>query len=123
MVAGGFAVLAGIITGGLHLLSWLQDGVWPSYSTAQMLRDLGLGEPRVSWVGVQKILDWILAASAVGFLVWGGLMLTGIGSMMWEAHEGRSRDFERRRRERESERIATEREARYAAAREREAEE
>ncbi len=60
-----FATLAAIaLTVGDEVLSWLRHGIWPGYSISQMLTELGVARPAVSWVGVQRIIDAVLGLHA-----------------------------------------------------------
>lgn len=119
VTVGALMMVAAIGLFGLNLLTWLRVGTWPDYTAAQMFSDLGFGYPTVSWVGVQKVLDLIMSASAAAFLFAGGLLTAWIGGGMLEGHDRRVRAADQARRDRELEAIRAEREERYAKQRER----
>lgn len=126
-IAAGFvALLAGIVLATLHVLGWLINGVSVQYPTAALFHDIGLGYPSVSWVGVQRIIDWIMACSAAGVLFISGGVLAGLGSASTEDYDKRLRDFqsketfrkiEEERNERNAEKEARERRAAETRAR------
>jgi hypothetical protein len=45
---------------GCQILQWLKSGIWP-LDFAWGIAQVGLGLPRSSWLGLQKIMDGILA--------------------------------------------------------------
>lgn len=55
LATGCFVLGAGIF--GMQALYWLQFGGWPAVTAESMLAAAELARPRVSWVGVQKIVD------------------------------------------------------------------
>lgn len=69
------AFLLGILIGALHLLAWLKNGVSEDYSFGAFLDDIRLGRPHITWVGIQHILDWVMAQSAAFVLIVGGTLL------------------------------------------------
>jgi hypothetical protein len=57
--AGGMLALSGFLLFGAQCLNWLKTGLWIPHS----LKDdiwLGWPWPQVTWVGAQKIIDWLL---------------------------------------------------------------
>ena len=73
--AGLFLLLAGPVEFGWELLTWLKTGVWPDLTVAEGIAWLGWPEPTFSWVGVQRILDWIMASDLSGALTISGWLL------------------------------------------------
>jgi hypothetical protein len=60
------ALVASIIIFGFQVIGWLQTGVWPPIPTSLALELLNNYPPhRLSWVGVQKIIDYLLDLSSV----------------------------------------------------------
>jgi hypothetical protein len=39
---------------------WLKDGYWTAVPVSKALIYMGCPPPMVSWVGLQKIIDWLL---------------------------------------------------------------
>ena len=70
-------MLGGIVTFFAHLYSWMRYGIWPTYLTIQLFMDLGLLYPTVSWIGIQKVIDWSMRSYAVTFI-----FFSGVGIMM-----------------------------------------
>jgi hypothetical protein len=48
-----------IIVLGWQVLTWLQTAAWPELPISILYSEFGLHEPVLSWVGAQKILDWL----------------------------------------------------------------
>jgi len=76
-VLGTLLVWTGIATVGVpsfmvgsQILTWLRDGYWPKLSTGDLVVQSGLTYPITDWVGVQKLIDWIMSwpASLMIFL-------------------------------------------------------
>lgn len=76
--------------GGLVLLSaggilawqcwqWLQTARWSAYSFGDLLDRVGIPLGRVSWAGVQQMIDWVLALPAPSVL-----FVFGLG-VLWSA--------------------------------------
>lgn len=60
---------------GTAVLGWAKDGVWVTPSTGMVIWQMGLGQPNISWVGLDSILQWFLRLpGAVGllFAAWAG---------------------------------------------------
>lgn len=57
--AGGILALLGFLLFGSQCIEWLKTGIWISHS---LKNDIWLGWPwpQVTWVGVQRIIDWLL---------------------------------------------------------------
>jgi hypothetical protein len=45
---------------GWQTFEWLRDGVWTDLNLVWGLAQAGLPLPQSSWLGIQKILDWLL---------------------------------------------------------------
>lgn len=60
--AGPFLIL------GWQAVTWLKNGYWPSLSASSVLEKLDWPYPTVSWLGVQKLIDWFLALPAAAAL-------------------------------------------------------
>ena len=62
-----FTVVALLILG-WQAYTWLKTGVWPLLPVAAVPDWIGLARPEISWMGLQRILDWLLACSISGLL-------------------------------------------------------
>lgn len=62
------ATLTILVIVGTQITSWLKTGIWPEYSIFQALYDVGVQIPPISWLGLQKIVYFLLDFH-VGFLV------------------------------------------------------
>lgn len=58
VVVGLIAV--SLVTVGWQSLRWLQSGVWPKLAWSDGLAMLGIDHPRAAWVGVDRMIDWVL---------------------------------------------------------------
>lgn len=75
--AGPFLIL------GWQTLTWLKDGYWPSLPVSRVLEMLDWPYPMVSWLGVQRIIDWFCALpSAVALPILGSASLVVSGSAL-----------------------------------------
>jgi hypothetical protein len=87
LMAAGMLLIAAIILAS-QAITWLQTGVWAAKPIAGwLLKNLGLVMTRGSWVGVNKIVDWIGGlhiAIAFGALALVCLAIAGYGVMMYE---------------------------------------
>jgi hypothetical protein len=82
MKVGGLVLLA---AGGVlawQCWTWLQTARWPAYSVRDLLDGLGVTLGRVSWTGVQMIVDWVASSPAPG-----ALLVIGMG-ILWSAFIG-----------------------------------
>jgi hypothetical protein len=89
----GLLMMAG--AGGIilaHMYQWMKYGTWPSYSTVQLFRDVGLPYPRVSWIGVQHVIDWAMRAHAATFIFFCGLAVAMLGGWLMDQQEQGSKD-------------------------------
>jgi hypothetical protein len=93
---GGIIIAAGILlmlaAASLfvaHLYAWVRYGAWPEYTAPQLLADIGIPYPTVSWIGVQKALDLVMGWSAATLLFWSGLGMAALGGAMLEALDKR----------------------------------
>jgi hypothetical protein len=57
--AGGMLALGGFLLFGSQCIGWLKTGVWIPH---QLKDDIWLGWPwpQLTWIGVQRIVDWLL---------------------------------------------------------------
>lgn len=63
---------------------WLKMGVWPDIPLSTTLYYLNLSYPRVEWLGIQKIIDWLLNGPISAWSFFVGLLLIFIGSKRLE---------------------------------------
>ena len=61
MFIGGAIILYAVLLFVNSCLVWLQTGVWFNYTAAGLLSQYGIDYPRVSWVGVQKLIDGLMS--------------------------------------------------------------
>jgi hypothetical protein len=52
-----------------QILGWLKTGTWKPYPLWGMLLDMGIGLPRTDWVGIQKMIDWMMETAAMVWVV------------------------------------------------------
>ncbi len=52
---------------------WLREGYWPVVDLESTLWALGWTSPRVSWIGVQKVIGYVLTIS-----LWKGLLAVAV---------------------------------------------
>lgn len=81
-VLAGIGVIvfaAGPVIFSLQCLSWFKGGVWHAFSVQTAWDVMDAPGPQVSWIGLQRIIDWVLqlplslALMCVGgFIVWLG---------------------------------------------------
>lgn len=68
LVAGGLGLVApGIVGVPYRCFRWLKDGIWPEIT----LSTLGLERIEFSWVGLQKIADFLVFDTPIEFIVMG----------------------------------------------------
>jgi hypothetical protein len=89
LAAGVLMILAAIGLIIAHLYMWLRFGAWPEYTAPQLFADIGIPYPTVSWVGVQKALDFLMRWSASTLLFWSGFGVAWLGGGMLEARDRR----------------------------------
>ncbi len=77
--------LSALGTWGYQLISWLREGVVPP----RTLRSLGLWEPTSSWVGVQRILDFLADINVGFYLIIVGFLIAGLFTGIFTAAEDR----------------------------------
>lgn len=75
---------------GDHVFAWLKWGQYPVYEARDMFSDIGLPYPFQNWVGLQRIIDWIMRSSAAGFLFW---LALGVGLISGNALEKHDRMY------------------------------
>jgi hypothetical protein len=85
-IVGLLMMLAALGLTFLHLIWWLRFGTWPEYSTMQLMNGLGLPYPHVRWIGVQKVIDFILRSWATIFLFFGGIGVAWLGAVTPGTH-------------------------------------
>ncbi|MGY4227758.1 hypothetical protein ACVMIH_005119 [Bradyrhizobium sp. USDA 4503] len=74
-------------------LLWLQNGVWTPFAIRDALAIIHLGatipDPSLSWIGVQKIVVWLLDFPlSIGLIVSGWLTCIGGVGILDEARGG-----------------------------------
>lgn len=78
-----WTILSGIL--GLILLgkiiSWLQDGVWPTTPISEGLR---ISPPETTWVGINKIATYVLESD----MFWFYFAIWGLVSLIYPLVEG-----------------------------------
>src|SRR6185437_1189511 len=57
---GGLSALAAVVIVSLQCFGWLHDGYWTPHFLGEIWFLVGLPYPQISWVGVQRIVLWIL---------------------------------------------------------------
>lgn len=74
---GALLVLAAIGIVGWQCYEWLRFGEWPSLTVLSVLAWSKIRAPHTEWIGVQKMIDWVLQwpASVPSFIF--GAILTG----------------------------------------------
>jgi acetyl esterase/lipase len=77
LVCGLAALLAGVAIYVTHQSH--RSGAAEPFSTAEFLASLGIEPPRLTWVGLQHDIDWIMASSAAAVLSCAGVILAGLG--------------------------------------------
>lgn len=63
--AACLVIAAGLI--GFEVLQWMKTGAWPSLTWADGLAWLNLPVPQVQWVGLDRVIRWVLASPLWGF--------------------------------------------------------
>jgi hypothetical protein len=53
-------IAVSLVTAGWQCVRWLQTGEWPKLTWLNGLDWIGLHHPRVTWVGLDHILTWVL---------------------------------------------------------------
>jgi hypothetical protein len=82
----------------VQILGWLKTGIWKPYPLWGMLRDMGIRLPRTDWVGIQKMIDWLMDTPAMIWVVVMCAIAMGIGAVaagMGEGAEAQIADLER----------------------------
>ena len=79
-----------------HGYHWVRYGAGAPYSTRQLFVDLGIGHPSTTWVGLQRVVDGIMAWPAALFLLFAGLALAVVGGNVIERRRVRARTGSRR---------------------------
>lgn len=82
LLIGACLILASIAILGWQLLAWLKSAAWPFLPFGELLSMTGQKPLKVSWAGMQQIIDWIAAAPASGVLFGCGLFV------LWSATWG-----------------------------------
>lgn len=67
--------LGALYLGFTHVVEWLRLGKWPHYSTTNLFSDSGIAYPKVTWRGVQAIIDAIMSAPAAWSLFGAAVVL------------------------------------------------
>lgn len=70
-------IAVSLVTAGWQSLRWLQTGVWPKLAWSDGLALIGIHHPRVAWIGVNRILAWVLDLPLAPFPTAAALL------MMW----------------------------------------
>jgi hypothetical protein len=60
---------------GWQVLEWLRLGAWPVVTVQSLFNHFDLARPESSWVGVQKIIDYVLASSLAAAFPVTGLLI------------------------------------------------
>lgn len=115
---GGAMLAVAILLGMFHGYEWLRYGAITPYSTAWLFADIGIGYPRVSWIGVQNVIDWIMHASAGFVLFFTGLLLCWWAGLYTDEYQKEAWSYQSKQR---LDAITAEREAKNAEVRAREA--
>jgi hypothetical protein len=97
----------------IHLFWWLRFGNWPHYPTIALIFDCGGRYPTVKWLGVQKIINFVMLAPASAFLLFSGLAVCWSGGLVSEEQAREDAENLKRYRDRKAalERLARGREA------------
>jgi hypothetical protein len=61
--------------GFIHVVEWLRLGKWPHYSTTNLFSDWGIAYPKVSWLGVQAMIDFVMGVPAAWSLFGAAVVL------------------------------------------------
>lgn len=72
-------ILAAITLAACQVLLWLRDGAWTEVQIRAPLQAMGLPEPAFAWVGLQRIVSWVLDQELLFGLLGGALLLGWIG--------------------------------------------
>lgn len=73
-------VCAGLCLGAYYVYTVLRYGHWYHYPLTELFADAGLGYPHVSWVGVQRLIDFIMqcptgiVSFVLGIAIFGGTL-------------------------------------------------
>ena len=77
-VASGLLALAASLTWIVRIVigasAWIKDGAWPEYSVLQWLFDISVRPPQTDLLGIQKIINWVLAQSLTGTVFFAALL-------------------------------------------------
>jgi hypothetical protein len=87
--AAFITVGVGFLSFGLYSL--MRTGTWPHYPASQMMSEMGLPYPRLSWESGQKAIDWVLSSSACVVLLAIGAVIAGGGAWLIARHNRRLR--------------------------------
>lgn len=82
-------VSVGFLTFALN--TWLRVGDWPDYPLSQLLAELGIAYPRLSWGPGQGLIDWLLSLGACTTFFWTGVLLAAIGGLAVVREDRRQR--------------------------------
>lgn len=77
-----------VILGGQTFI-WLRDGYWPALPLARTLEHFDLPYPMVSWLGVQKIIDWLCSMPTAAVLPIFGSVFLVVGGTVFEHFDRR----------------------------------
>ena len=83
LILGGiYTALGSLLIPAWQGYMWLRYGAWPEVPLWIVWNWSGLPFPQINWVGIEKILVWVLGqpTSVVSFLI--GIILAGIGSAL-----------------------------------------
>ena len=78
--AAFITVGVGFLSFGLYSL--MRTGAWPHYPASQMIAEIGLPYPRLSWESGQRAIDWVLSASACVVLLAIGAVIAAVGAWL-----------------------------------------
>jgi hypothetical protein len=92
MSIGGLLTLLGIYHFGAGVFEWLRNGQALDPSLREVLWREGITPQPVSWVGIQRIIDWYLSLSAsVAFFLTGFAIVVFWGWLAGYADDERTR--------------------------------
>jgi hypothetical protein len=91
MWLGFFAMLGGLIIAVSQVFHWAKKGSSFSYPMTALFADLHIGHPKVSWVGIQNVIDWIMASPSLAVLWIGGAPLALLGGALVSGYEERKK--------------------------------
>ena len=87
--AAFLTVGVGFLSFGLYSL--MRTGIWPHYPASQMMSEIGLPYPRLSWEGGQRAIDWVMSSSACVVLLAIGAVIAVLGAWLIARHNRRLR--------------------------------